>query len=529
MSRVQHRPESPLKSICVHLRLSADHFLLASLIALTGCAVGPNYKRPDAPQASAFKESGDWVQAQPADALPKGNWWEVFNDPMLNDLELQANAHNYSLAAAEANYRQAVAAVGGARAQYFPSVGLDVSANRAGGTGSGTNNQTGGTITNGTASATRYAILLNASWEPDLWGRVRRQVEAAGASAEASRGDLEAARLSLDAELATDYFQLRATDAGISLLESNVQAFQTNYQLTLNRYAAGVAGRVDVVQAESQLRSTQAQLLDLRSSRAQLEHAIAILTGKPPAELTIPALDLHFHTPSIPPGVPSTLLQRRPDIAAAERRVAAANAQIGVAESAYFPSLSLTGSIGKSQPSFAHLFSLHNTVWSIGADLAETLLDFGARRSQVEQARAAYDATVANYRQTVLTAMQDVEDNLAAMHWLGEETIVQEQATRAARESVVLTVNQYKAGTVSYLNVVLVQATQLDAERAMVTLLNRRLAATVALIRAIGGTWDVPATQPGSVPASAPPVTSPPPPVIPPPVGSDLNAPPKDR
>jgi NodT family efflux transporter outer membrane factor (OMF) lipoprotein len=472
-----------------------NRILLASLMLLAGCAVGPSYKRPDAPQPPAFKEAGEWIVAKPADAAPKGKWWEVFNDPVLDGLIEQANGGSFTLASAEARYRQATAAIGGARAQLFPTLGLGASATRASASGSGTSNQTGNAV-GGTAVATRYAVNLDASWEPDLWGRVRREVEAAQATAEASRGDLEAARLSLDAELATNYFQLRTTDAQMALLDDTVKAFQTNYQLTQNRYAAGVAGRVDVVQAESQLRSTQAQAIDLRSTRAQLEHAIAILMGKPPSELTIEPLPLHLRTPSIPPGIPSTLLQRRPDVAASERRVAAANAQIGVAQAAYFPSLSLTGSIGKAQPSFAHLFSLSNRTWSLGLDLAETLVDFGARRSQVEQARAAYDVTVATYRQTVLTAMQDVEDNLAATHWLGEETTVQQQATRAARESVVLTVNQYKAGTVSYLNVVQVQATHLEAERALVGLLGRRLAVTVALIRAIGGDWQAPeATQ----------------------------------
>ena len=465
--------------------------LLLAPLVLASCMVGPSYKRPEAPQPAAFKEAGDWIVAQPADAVPKGNWWEAFNDPVLDGLIAQANGGSFTLAAAEARYRQAQAAIGAARAQLFPTVGVSGGVTRAGASGSGTSNtNTGsGNAVSGTAAASRYSIDLNASWEPDLWGRVRRQVEAARANAQASQGDLQAARLSLDAELATDYFQLRATDAQIVLLDDTVKAFQTNYKLTQNRYAAGVAGRVDVVQAESQLRSTQAQAIDLKSTRAQLEHAIAILTGKPPAELTIAPMDLHFRTPTIPPGLPSTLLQRRPDVAAAERRVAAANAQIGAAEAAYFPSLSLTGSVGKAQPSFAHLFSLSNRTWSLGLNLAEALLDFGARHAQVEQARAAYDETVASYRQTVLTSMQEVEDNLAAMHWLAEESQVQAQAARAARESVVLTVNQYKAGTVSYLNVVQVQATQLNEERQTVQLLGRRLAATVALIRALGGTW----------------------------------------
>jgi NodT family efflux transporter outer membrane factor (OMF) lipoprotein len=476
-------------SIGIHRRSSAHKWVLLFLLALSGCMVGPNYKRPDAPQPAAFKEAGDWIVAQPADAIPKGQWWAIFNDPVLSGYIEEANKGSFTLAGAEARYRQAQAAIGAARAQLFPVIGVTAGATRASASGSGTSNVNGNAVS-GTANATRYSIALNASWEPDLWGRVRRQVESARATAEASQADLEAARLSLDAELATDYFQLRATDAQISLIDDTVKAFQTNYQLTQNRYNAGVAGRVDVVQAESQLRSTQAQAIDLRATRAQLEHAIAILMGRAPSDLTIEPVNLHVRTPSIPPGLPSTLLQRRPDIAGAERRVAAANAQIGVAKAAYFPSLSLTGSIGKAQPSFAHLFSLSNRTWSLGADLAETLLDFGARRSQVEQAQAAYDATVANYRQAVLVGLQEVEDNLAAMRWLAEEAAVQQEAARAARESVVLTVNQYKAGTVSYLNVVQVQATQLNEERTTVTLLGRRLAATVALIRALGGSWE---------------------------------------
>ena len=470
--------------------------------------VGPNYQRPESPQAAAFKEAGDWVVAQPADALPKGRWWAVFNDPVLDGLIDQANGGSFTLAAAEARYRQTQAAIGAARAQLFPTLGLNVGATRSGGgtSGSVAVDSSGNAVAGG--KTTRYNIALDAGWEPDLWGRVRRQVESARASSEASQADLEAARLSLDAQLATAYFQLRTTDAQIVLIEDMVKAFETNYQLTKNRYAAGVAGRVDVVQAESQLRSAQADAIDLRATRAQLEHAIAVLAGKPPADVTLVPAKLDFHLPSVPPGLPSTLLERRPDIAAAERRVAAANAQIGVAQAAYYPSITLNGSVGRSTSSISKLFSVSNPTWSLGVGVAETLLDFGARRSQVEQARAAYDETVANYRQTVLTSMQDVEDNLAALHWLADETKVQQEAAQAARESVALTVNQYKAGTVSFLNVALVQATQLNAERSLVTLLGRRLAATVALIKAIGGTWEAPATPPQ--PAAPPPATTPP-------------------
>jgi len=488
---------------------SVDKLFLCALVTLAACTVGPSYKRPDAPQVASFKEaSGDWIVAQPADAAPKGQWWAVFNDPILDGLVDEANKGNFTLAAAEARYRQTYAAIAAARSQLFPNLGVNVGASRSGNGNSGSVavDSSGNAVAGG--NATRYNIALDAGWEPDLWGRVRRQVEAARAGAEASRADLEAARLSLDAQLATAYFQLRATDAQIVLIQDTVKAFETNYQLTRNRYAAGVAGRVDVVQAESQLRSTQADALDLRATRAQLEHSVAVLVGKPPGDFSIEPIKLDFHMPSIPPGLPSTLLQRRPDIAAAERRVAAANSQIGVAQAAYFPSISLSASLGRSTTSLSKLFSASNPTWSLGIGLAETLLDFGARRSQVEQARAGYDATVADYRQVVLASMQDVEDNLAAMHYLAEETKVQAEATRAARESVALTVNQYKAGTVSFLNVALVQATQLNAERSLVTLLSRRLAATVALIKALGGTWDAApaaATATTTSPATPPP------------------------
>jgi NodT family efflux transporter outer membrane factor (OMF) lipoprotein len=319
---------------------------------------------------------------------------------------------------------------------------------------------------------------------------VRRLVESNRAEAEASASDVENARLALQAELATDYFQLRATDAAIVLLQDTVKAFETSYNLTQNRYRAGVVAKSDVVQSETQLRSTQAQAIDLKVTRAQLEHAIAVLVGKPPATFSIAPANVTMHIPEIPPGLPSTLLQRRPDVAAAERRMAAANARIGVAEAAYFPSLSLSANGGFAGAGLANLISAPNRIWSLGLAAAATILDFGARSADVESARAAYDEAVANYRQTSLTAFQEVEDNLAALHWLGEEAGVQDQATRAARESVALILNQYKAGTVSYLNVAVVQASQLSEERSTVSLLARRLAASVALIRALGGSWE---------------------------------------
>ena len=440
-------------------------------ILLAGCAVGPDYHKPDAPVPAAFREAGDWIVAKPNDAAPKGKWWEMFNDPVLNDLEDQVEVSNQTLAAAEARYRQAHAQVQAARAQFFPQFTYDANAQRA------------------SHVPNKYSVSLDARWEIDLWGKIRRTVEAAHAAEEASAADVENAKLSLQAEVATNYFNLRVVDVASDLLDDTVKAFQTQFTVTQNRYKAGVAGRVDVVQAETQLRSTQASAVDLRSQRATLEHAIAVLIGRPPAELSIAPTKFEVHFPDVPPGVASTLLERRPDIASAERTVAAANARIGVAEAAYYPDLSLTGAIGYASTSISHLFAAPNRFWSVGADFAGVLFDFGATQAQVNLSKAQYDEQVANYRQTVLAAFQDVEDNLAAVHWLAEESKVEEDAVRAARESVVLTVNQYKAGTVAYLNVALVQASQLNEERTMVTLLGRRLAATVALMRSLGGKW----------------------------------------
>jgi len=455
-------------------------FALVLALLVAGCAIGPNYSKPDVETPASYKEAGEWIVARPDDAQPKGRWWGAFNDPVLDTLVSQVEVSNQSLKAAEARYREARAAVASARSGLFPIITDNASATRARGV------------------PNRFSVSLGANWEIDVWGRIRRLVEAARAGEEASAADLEAAKLSLQAELATNYFQLRVTDAQIDLLADTVAAFQRSYDMTQNRYRAGVAARVDVVQAETQLLSAQAQAIDLKSTRAQLEHAIAILIGRAPASFELGPTKFQVRIPEVPPGVPSTLLERRPDIAGAERRMAAANARIGVAEAAYFPALSLTGSAGFASSSLSHLFSAPNRFWSIGAGLAGTLLDFGARGAAVDTARAQYDEAVANYRSTVLGAFQEVEDNLAAVHWLTEESKVQQEAARAARESVVLTVNQYKAGTVSFLNVVQVQATQLNEERTTVTLLGRRLAATVALIRAIGGTW-------GPVPAAAAP------------------------
>jgi NodT family efflux transporter outer membrane factor (OMF) lipoprotein len=319
---------------------------------------------------------------------------------------------------------------------------------------------------------------------------VRRLVEASRAGEEASAADLENARLSLQAQLVTAYFQLRVADAGADLLDDTVEAVDRSFKIAQNRYDAGVAAKVDVVQAEGQLRSVQAQVIDLRATRAQLEHAVAVLIGKPPAAFTLTPTKFEMKgLPDIPPGLPSTLLERRPDVAAGERRMAQANARVGVAQAAYFPELSLTGSAGFASSALSTLISAPSRVWALGAGLGVTLLDFGARGAQVDIARAAYDESVANYRQSVLDAFQEVEDNLAIVHWLGEETAVQRESVRLARESVALTMNQYRAGTVGFLNVALVQAAQLNEERQLVILVGRRITATVTLIRALGGSW----------------------------------------
>jgi NodT family efflux transporter outer membrane factor (OMF) lipoprotein len=449
--------------------------LCGPLLLLGACAVGPDYRKPEMEVPGAWKEAADWKPAQPADTQPKGRWWEAFQDPILSGLVEQVEVSNQQLQAALARYNQARAQVEIARASLFPALGYSADASRAKRAAS--------------PAVSSYSASLDAHWEVDLWGRIRRTVEAAGATAEASAADLEAMKLSLQAQVATNYFLLRATDVGRELLDDSAKNFERSYVLTQNRYAAGVAARSEVVQAEAQLRSTQASAIDLRATRANLEHAIANLIGKPPSALTIEPIPFKAHMPEIPSGIPSTLLERRPDIAAAERRMASANARIGVAEAAYFPSLDLTASIGFASGSAAHLFTAPNQVWSLGAALAGTILDFGARAGAVSSAKGAYDESVANYRQTVLDAFGEVEDNLAALHWLGEEVKVQEQATRAARESVVLIENQYRAGIVSILNVIIVQNTQLNEERNMVTLVVRRLNASVGLIRALGGTW----------------------------------------
>ena len=464
-------------------RRHVTHAMLAAFAAtLCGCTVGPDYVRESAPVAPAYKESGDWKSATPADQFTRGEWWRIFNDAELDRLEAEATTANQDIAAAEARYRQAKSLIDEARAGLFPAVGVGVSAARG-----SSASQASGASAGGVRNA--VSATIDASWEIDLWGRVRRAVEASEASAAATAADLESARLSVQAQLAIAYFSVRIADSGQRLLDRTVAAYQQSLQLTTNRYDAGVAARAEVVQADAQLKSAQAQAVDNRATRAGFEHAIAVLTGRAPAAFTLAVADDVPPPPDIPPGVPSQLLERRPDVAAAERRMAAANAQVGVATAAFFPTLSLSASGGFASSGLAHLLSLPNRFWSIGANLAEPLFDAGLRTAQRDVARAAYDESVASYRQVVLVGFQQVEDNLSTLAVLEEEATIQEAAVASARLSVDLTNNQYKAGIVGFLNVVAAQAIQFNNERTLVLLRGRQLQASVALVQALGGGW----------------------------------------
>jgi len=450
----------------------------ALVTALAGCMVGPDYVRPAAPVPATYKEMDGWKAAEPADTLPKGDWWTDFKDPELDALMAQVDVSNQTIAGAEARVRQANAATAAARAALYPFVDL-----AAGATRSNSANATAGRSTNAA-----YNVGLGVSWEPDLWGGIRRGIESAGASAQASAADLANARLAVQASLAQTYLLLRVQDAQIRLLRDSVAAFERSLTLTQNQYNAGIVARGDVAQAEAQLKSTQAQVYDAELSRRQLEHAVAVLVGKPPADVTIPPQPaLVAVLPAIPVAVPSTLLERRPDVAAAERRAAAANAQIGVAQAAFFPSITLTANGGLQSSLIGSLLSLPSRYWTLGASLAQAVFDAGLRSAQKEQAIASYDATVADYRQTVLGGFQEVEDNLAALSLLAQEAVAQDAAVVAARQSATIAMNQYRAGTASYLAVVVLQSSALTAERNALALQARRFTASVALVKALGG------------------------------------------
>ena len=459
---------------------------LAVAATLAGCMVGPDYVRPTAPAPAAYKEAAGWKVAQPADDAPRGAWWEAFNDADLNALEAQVDISNQTIAAAAARVREATSATDAARAALWPVVGVTGSAQRNS-VNSGSGNASGNS---GANRNTSYNIALGASWEPDLWGGIRRNIESNRDLAQASDADLAAARLSVQATLAQTYLLVRVQDAQLDLLRQTVAAYERSLQLTRNQYAAGIIARGDVAQAEAQLKSTQAQVFDAMITRAQLEHAVAVLVGKAPAELTITPRELVAVYPDVPLAVPSALLERRPDIAAAERRAASANAQIGVAQAAFFPALTLSANGGLQSSVIGSLLSLPNRYWSLGAQLAQTLFDAGLRSAEKTQAIAKYDETVANYRSTVLTGFQEVEDNLVALSLLEQEATVQDAAVAAARESAAIALNQYKAGTANYLAVVVLQANALNSERTSLGILGRRLTASVGLVKALGGGWN---------------------------------------
>jgi NodT family efflux transporter outer membrane factor (OMF) lipoprotein len=458
--------------------------LLGSSLLVAACAVGPDYRRPSAPAPAAFKEA--WQPAVPGDQLPRGPWWRAYGDAALDELEGAAERSNQTIIAADAQYRSALAAVGGSRAALMPTIGAAAGTTRSSSAG-GSLSVGGGPATPGGSTYTTDRLTGSLSWEIDLWGRLRRGLEASRSAAEASAGDLAAAQLSVAATLAQDYVQLRSLDTQRELFAHTIAAYRRSFEITQNRYNAGVAPRTDVTEAESQLAGAEAQDADLAVQRAQLEHAIATLTGRSATEFALsPAASLPA-LPAVPAALPATLLERRPDVAAAERRVAAANAAIGVARAAWFPTLSLSGSGGYQAPAWQHLVSLPNRFWSLGPQLAETLFDGGARWAQNAAARADYDRAVATYRQAVLTALADAEDALAALRGLANEEAAQNRAAIAARETLRATENQYRAGTVSYLNVVIAQNTAFAADRSLIDVQSRRLLAHIALLKAMGG------------------------------------------
>lgn len=456
---------------------------------LTACMVGPNYKRPSVATPPQFKEAEGWSPAVPADAIDKGAWWSIFNDPQLDQLERKIDVSNQTLAAAEAAYRAAHAVVAEDRAQLFPTVDLTGQATVAGGGGRGAS-ASGSGVSTGGGTTRSYQVAGEATWAPDLWGKIRRTIESAHATAQADAADVANARLSAQAELATDYFELRMTDADKTLLENTVAADKRALDVTRNKYQVGVAARSDVLTAQTQLDSAQASLVDLDRQRAVAEHAIAILVGEPPANLTIERdNDWAPVTPTTPLEAPSTILQRRPDVAAAERSVAAANAQVGVAVAAYYPNLNLSADGGVASAALSTLFKSSSTFWSLGADVSETVIDFGARHAAVQQAKAQYDETVAQYRETVLTAFQNVEDALAAARVLQNEEALSAEAAKAASDNLVISLNEYKAGTVDYTTVASAQAAALSAQESLINLQAERLTEAVDLIQALGGGW----------------------------------------
>ena len=460
--------------------------LAIAALQLTGCVAGPKYHPPAVQAPPAYKEVGDWKPAQPNDQNLGGTWWTIFQDPQLDALELQVNVSNQNLKAAEAQFRQARAALRYNRADYYPTVTAAPSATR---TRVSANRPPPNSIFNG-ITENDFVLPFDVSYQADVWGRVRKNVESYREQAQASAADLATVNLSLHADLAVDYFQARSLDAEEQLLNSTVKQYEQALELNESRFQGGIASEVEVEQAKTQLQTTRAAAIDVGVLRAQYEHAVAILIGKPPAEFSLPPLPLTAPPPHVPVSVPSELLERRPDIAAAERRVASANAQIGVAKSAYYPLISLGGSGGFESSSITTLLNGPSGLWSVGLSAVGTVFDVGRRRSLTDQARAAYELQVAAYRQNVLTGFQQVEDNLAAVRILENEAKVQDEAVVAAQRSLDLSITRYKGGVTSYLEVITAQSAALADEVTAVNILGRRMANTVLLIQALGGGWE---------------------------------------
>ena len=458
--------------------------------SLGACLVGPNYRRPAVETTPTFKEAAGWAPAQPSDAADRKDWWTVFGDPTLDSLEARLNVSNQTLAAAEAAYRQAHALVAQDRAALFPTITLnasDTATKSAGGASIVTNGVSSGG--SGGAVRTTYEPTIGGTWAPDIWGAVRRQIQNAKANAQASAATVANARLSAQTELAADYITLRQLDQQKRNFDATVAAYQHSLAITENKYKVGVAAPSDVLSARGLLLNTQATDTDLTQQRARMEHAIAILTGAPPADLSLPSGPWTLKLPEIPAAVPSALLQRRPDIASAERSAAAANALIGVQVAAYFPNITLSGQGGFISSQLGNLFNVSNSFWSVGASAAETIFDAGARAARVRGARAAYDQAVANYRQTVLTAFGQVEDNLSAQRVFGPEEVQLQGAADVTAANEKITLNEYAAGTVDYTTVVTAEAAALSARTALLNIQASRLVTAIDLIEALGGGW----------------------------------------
>jgi NodT family efflux transporter outer membrane factor (OMF) lipoprotein len=446
------------------------------VVLAVACSVGPNYHRSSAPVPTVYKEFKGWKVAAPNDTINRGAWWSIYRDPSLDALERQIDISNQNLKQAEAAFREARAVVREQQSSFFPSLTAMPQVQRQ--------------KSSGGMAITSYSLEGTATWEPDVWGKIRRSVESSVASAQVTAAQLAAARLLAQAQLATNYFELRYTDSLKHLLDATVRGFQRSLEITQNQYAAGTAARSDVVSAQAQLLAAQAAAINVGVQRAQSEHAIALLVGRPPAEVSIPPGSLGERVPIVPTGVPSSLLERRPDIAEAERQMQEENALIGVQVAAYYPTINLSAAFAYAGNPATILFSTSSQVWSLMASASQTLLSGGQRSAAVAAARAAYDQSVANYREAVLAAFQNVEDELASLRVLGQQIGVQEAAVQAAQRAVEITLNEYQAGTVTYTTVITAQTTLLTNQESALQVQEGRLVASVALVQALGGGWD---------------------------------------